>query len=470
MATARKLFGTDGVRGVTNLEPMTAETAVRLGRALARLCGRNSPGRQRVVIGRDTRWSGDMLEAALAAGVCSAGLDAALVGILPTPAIAFLTRNTGAGAGAVISASHNPFQDNGIKFFAASGFKLADAVEEEIEQLVLSGNAGNAQPTGDDIGRVSSIEDAAARYKESLKACFSGHSPLAGLKIVVDCAHGAAYRVGPELLRELGAGVVAMGVCPDGTNINSRCGAVHPEGLQQAVRAEKAQLGIALDGDADRAIFVDETGTVVDGDEVLAMVAAEMLGRGTLKHATVVATIMSNIGLDMALRERGAQLVRVQVGDRYVVEEMLRGGYNLGGEQSGHLVFFDRSTTGDGLVAALAVAAMMLERGCPLSELKRVMTKFPQVLLNVLVARRAELDSLTKVRQMIDRVRAELGDRGRVVVRYSGTEPLARVMVEGEDLSRVQTNAEDIAAAIRAELGDGSRERVPGRGAGRGEL
>jgi len=465
MVTARKLFGTDGVRGVTNLEPMTAETAVRLGRALAYLCGRNSPGRQRIVIGRDTRWSGDMLEAALAAGVCSAGLDAALVGILPTPAIAFLTRSTGAGAGAVISASHNPFQDNGIKFFTPGGFKLPDEVEEEIEGLVLSGNACSAQPTGDDIGRVSSIEDAASRYKESLKACLSGHSPLAGLKIVVDCAHGAAYRVGPELLRELGATVVAMGVRPDGTNINSRCGAVHPEGLQQAVRAEKAQLGIALDGDADRAIFVDETGMVVDGDEVLAMVAAEMLQRGTLKHATVVATIMSNIGLDMALRER-----RVQVGDRYVVEEMLRGGYNLGGEQSGHLVFFDRSTTGDGLVTALALATMMLERGRPLSELKRVMTKFPKVLLNVLVARRAELDSLTKVRQMIDRVRAELGDRGRVVVRYSGTEPLARVMVEGEDLSRVQTNAEDIAAAIRAELGDGSRQRLPGSGAGRGEL
>jgi phosphoglucosamine mutase len=453
MPRARKLFGTDGVRGVANLEPMTVETAVQLGRAAGRLCRQNGSGRQRIVIGKDTRWSGDVFEAALAAGVCSAGVDVTLAGILPTPAIAFLTASTGAAAGAVISASHNPFQDNGIKFFAAGGFKLPDAVEEQIEQLVCSGNAGDAEPTGGDIGRVSALEHAATRYKESLKAHSLGQRSLASLKIVIDCAHGAAYRVGPELLRELGADVVAMGVCPDGTNINDRCGAVHPENLQQAVRAEKAQLGIALDGDADRAIFVDETGTVVDGDEVLAMLAVEMLRRSTLRHAAVVATIMSNIGLEMALREHGARLVRVQVGDRYVVEEMLRGGYNLGGEQSGHVVLLDRSTTGDGLLAALAVAAMVLERGRSLGELKQVMTKFPQVLLNVPVARRAELDSLTKVRQTVDRARAELGERGRVVVRYSGTEPLARVMVEGEHRGRVQTYADDIATAIREELG-----------------
>jgi phosphoglucosamine mutase len=453
MASARKLFGTDGVRGVANLEPMTVETAVQLGRAAGRLCRQNGLGRQRIVVGKDTRWSGDLLEAALAAGICSAGVDAALAGILPTPAIAFLTASTDAAAGAVISASHNPFQDNGIKFFAASGFKLPDAAEEQIEQLVRGGNAGDAQPTGGDIGRVSALEHAATRYKESLKAHSLGERPLASLKIVIDCAHGAAYRVGPELLRELGADVVAMGVCPDGTNINNRCGAVHPEGLQQAVRAEKAQLGIALDGDADRAIFVDETGTVVDGDEVLAMVAVEMLRRGTLKHAAVVATVMSNIGLEVALRERGTRLIRVQVGDRYVVEEMLRGGYNLGGEQSGHVLLLDRSTTGDGLVTALAVAAMMLERERSLGELKQVMTKFPQVLLNVPVARRAELDSLTKLRQTVDRVRAELGARGRVVVRYSGTEPLARVMVEGEHAAQAQTYAQDIADALRQELG-----------------
>ena len=460
MAAARKLFGTDGVRGVANLEPMTAETAVRLGRVLAHLCRRNSPGRQRIVTGRDTRWSGDMLEAALAAGICSAGLDAALAGILPTPAMAFLTHDTGAGAGAVISASHNPFQDNGIKFFAASGFKLPDEVEEEIERLVFSTTAAAVPPTGGDIGRVSAVEAAPTRYKEFLKTCSPGQHSLAGLKIVLDCAHGAAYRVGPELLCELGADVVVIGASPDGTNINSGCGAVHPAGLQQAVRAEGAQLGIALDGDADRALFVDETGTVVDGDEVLAMVAAAMLMRGTLKHATVVATTMSNIGLDTALRERGARLLRVQVGDRYVVEEMRRGGYNLGGEQSGHLVFLDHTTTGDGLVAALSVAGMMRASGRPLSELKQVMRKFPQVQLDVAVARRAELNSLAKVRQVIDRVRAELGERGRVVVRYSGTEALVRVMVEGEHAARVQTDAEDIAAAVREELGGESREGV----------
>jgi phosphoglucosamine mutase len=465
MASARKLFGTDGVRGVTNLEPMTVETAVRLGRAAARLCRQKRLRRQRIVIGKDTRWSGDMLEAALAAGICSAGVDVALAGILPTPAIAFLTGNTGAAAGAVISASHNPFRDNGIKFFAASGFKLPDAVEEEIEQLVITGDGDGTQPTGDEIGRVSSIADAAARYKAFLKTCLPGDRSLTGLKIVVDCAHGAAYRVGPEVLRELEADVVVLAASPDGTNINHQCGALHPESLQHAVRAEKAHLGIALDGDADRALFVDETGTLVDGDEVLAMVAAEMLERGTLKHATVVATIMSNIGLEVALRERDARLVRVQVGDRYVVEEMLRGGYNLGGEQSGHLVFFDRSTTGDGLVAALAVATMMLERGRPLGELKRVMTKFPQVLLNVPVARRAELDDLTEVRAQIERIRAELGERGRVVVRYSGTEPLARVMVEGEDRERVEAYAAAVAAAIRAALGDES-PCSSGRGTG----
>jgi len=453
MTAERKLFGTDGVRGVANLEPMTAETALRLGRAAARWCRQNSPGQQPLVIGKDTRCSGDMLETALAAGVCSAGVDAALAGILPTPAIAFLTRSTGAGAGAVISASHNPFPDNGIKFFARSGFKLPDEVEEQIEQLVLSGDVAEAQPTGSEIGRVSTLEDAGIRYKEFLKACFPEHHSLAGLEIVLDCAHGAAYRVGPELCRELGAGVTVIGGSPDGMNINAQCGAVHPEGLQRAVRGTGAQLGVALDGDGDRAIFVDETGAVVDGDEILAMVAAEMLARGTLKHATVVATIMSNIGLEVALRERGARLVRVKVGDRYVVEEMLRGGYNLGGEQSGHLVFLDHTTTGDGLVAALTVAALMLERQRPLSALKQVMTKFPQRLLNVPVARRAELDSLGKVSQMIQRVQAELGERGRVVVRYSGTEPLVRVMVEGEDVSRVQTFAEEIAAAVGEELG-----------------
>lgn len=453
MSAARKLFGTDGVRGLANVEPMTAPTALRLGRAVAQRCRRQGSEGQGIVVGKDTRWSGDMFETAVAAGICSAGVDVLLAGILPTPAIAFLTRSLAAGAGAVISASHNPFHDNGIKLFGPSGFKLSDEVEESIEQLALAADAGGRSPTGRDIGRVSVLDDAGERYKRSLKGCLPAGDTLAGIKMVIDCAHGAAHRVGPEVFRELGARVVAIGTSPDGENINLGCGALHPQRLQEAVQAEGAQLGVALDGDADRAIFVDETAAVVDGDEVLAMLAAEMLARGTLRHATVVATILSNIGLEIALRERGARVARVNVGDRYVVEEMLRHGYNLGGEQSGHVVLLDHATTGDGLVAALTVVRLMLERQRPLSALRRVMTKFPQVLLNVPVGRRTELNSLPSVRQGIERVRTQLGDRGRVVVRYSGTEPLVRVMVEGEQPQRVQAYAEEIAAVLRAELG-----------------
>ncbi|MFI5397208.1 MAG: phosphoglucosamine mutase [Candidatus Binatia bacterium] len=451
-APTRKLFGTDGVRGVANVEPVTAETTLRLGRAVAHFCRKDVTGRQRIVVGKDTRWSGDMLENALAAGICSLGVDVLLTGPVPTPAVAFLTRSTQAAAGAVISASHNPFQDNGIKFFAASGFKLPDEVEEGIEQLVFDDAADRLHPTGNEIGKVSHINDAGDRYRNFLKGFLPARLSLAGLKIVIDCAHGAAYRVGPELFRELGAEVVAIGVNPDGVNINQHCGAVHPERLQEAVIAERAHLGIALDGDADRGIFVDEAGAVVDGDEVLAMAATEMLARGTLKHATVVATVMSNIGLEVALRERGVRLVRVKVGDRYVVEEMRRHDYNLGGEQSGHLVFIDHSTTGDGLMSALTVARLLVERQRPLSELKRVMMKFPQVLLNVPVVRRGELETLPNVQRTLDKVAAELGDRGRVVVRYSGTEPLVRIMVEGEQQLQVQAYAHEIAAAIRSEL------------------
>lgn len=452
IAPARKLFGTDGVRGVANVEPVTAETTLRLGRAVAHLCAKDATGRQRIVVGKDTRWSGDMLEHALAAGICSLGVDVLLTGPLPTPAVAFLTRSMKAAAGAVISASHNPFQDNGIKFFAASGFKLPDEVEEKIEQLVFNGGVERVHLTGNKIGKVFHIEDAGDRYRDFLKRYLPAGLSLAGLKIVIDCAHGAAYHVGPALFRELGAEVVAIGVSPDGANINQQCGAVHPERLRDAVMAQRAHLGIALDGDADRGIFVDETGAVVDGDEVLAMAATEMLARGTLKHATVVATVMSNIGLEIALRERGVRLVRVKVGDRYVVEEMRRHDYTLGGEQSGHLVFIEHGTTGDGLMSALSVVRLLVERQRPLSELKRVMTKFPQVLLNVPVARRAELGTLPNLQRTLDKVAAELGDRGRVVVRYSGTEPLVRIMVEGEQQLQVQAYAEEIAATIRSEL------------------
>ena len=449
----RRLFGTDGVRGVANVAPVTCEIALRLGRALVQVCKRDSAERCTVVIGKDTRVSGDMLEGALAAGICSAGGDVVLAGVLPTPAIAYLTRCTHADAGAVLSASHNPFEDNGIKLFAHTGFKLPDAVEDEIEQLVRQDETEQRRPTGAAVGRVRSLEDAAERYEAFLCSTNPPGARFSGLKIVIDCAHGAAHRVGPKLFGQLGAEVIPLGVSPDGQNINEGCGALHPQQLRETVLGERAHVGIALDGDADRALFVDERGELVDGDEVLALVAADMLARGTLRQATVVATVMSNIGLELALRDRGARLVRVQVGDRYVVEEMRRHGYNLGGEQSGHTLFLDHSTTGDGLLAGLNVLRLMVEQQRPLSDLKRTMAKFPQVLLNVRVKSREGLDAIPAVREVIDRVTSQLNPRGRVLVRYSGTEPLVRVMVEGEHPDEVQAYANEVAEVIRRHLG-----------------
>jgi len=403
-----------------------------------------------IVIGRDTRLSGDMIEAALVAGICSMGADALLAGVVPTPAIAALTRQMHADAGVVVSASHNPFPDNGIKFFASTGFKLPDAAERDIEDRLTRAAVDAHRPTGGDLGRTRHIADAGERYIEFLKRTLPAGVRFDGLKIVIDCAHGAAFSVGPRLLQALGAQVVVIGAAPDGENINDGCGAMHPEHLQRTVLAEAAHLGIALDGDADRVILIDERGAVVDGDEVLAMIGGAMLNDGTLKRATVVATVMSNIGLEIALRDRGARLVRVQVGDRYVVEEMMRHGYNLGGEQSGHLICFDHSTTGDGLLAALAVLRLLVTQQRPLSNLKGIMSKFPQVLLNVRVMPRRDLRTIVGLDDAIARVAAALNDRGRVLVRYSGTEPLVRVMVEGEDGAQVHAYAEEIAAVIRA--------------------
>ena len=449
---ARKLFGTDGVRGTANVEPVTCEIALRLGRAAAQLCAA-APTPRRFVVGKDTRRSSDMLESAVAAGICSAGADVVLAGVLPTPGIALLTRQLGAAGGVVISASHNAFQDNGIKLFGFTGFKLTDEIEAAIERLVLEDGSGARLPTGADVGTVQVLDDATARYAESLRRTLPGGCSLRGLKIVIDCAHGAAYRVAPEVFASLGAVVVAIGAHPDGVNINRDAGALHPRQLQETVLATQAHLGLALDGDADRAMLVDERGAVVDGDEVLALAAADMLAHGTLRGNTVVATVMSNIGLEIALRERDARLVRVPVGDRYVVEEMVRGGYNLGGEQSGHLLVLDHSTTGDGVLAGLTVARLMIEGQRPLSELKRVMAKYPQALVNVRVARREDLDAVPTVRRVIEQVSERLHNRGRVLVRYSGTEPLVRVMVEGEDADQVRADAEEIAAALRAHLG-----------------
>jgi phosphoglucosamine mutase len=449
-----RLFGTDGIRGTANVEPMTSETVVLLGRAIAYVVKRH-PNRHKIIIGKDTRLSGYMLESALTSGICSMGVDVLLVGPLPTPGIAFLTRSMRADAGVVISASHNPFQDNGIKFFASNGFKLPDELEREIERLVQDHAIAHLRPTAQEVGKAFRIDDALGRYNVFLKSTVPKHLTLDGLKIVVDGAHGAAYRVGPEVLEELGAEVVAIGVDPDGENINRECGALHPQQLARRVKAEGAHIGVALDGDADRVIFVDEHGEVVDGDEILAMLGIEMQRVGRLAQQGVVATVMSNLGLDLALRERGIRLVRVQVGDRFVVEEMVRGGYLLGGEQSGHVVFLEHGTTGDGLVTALAVLALMVESGKPLSELRRVMRRLPQRLLNVQVRERRDLASLPGVQGVIDRISRDLGSRGRVLVRYSGTEPLVRVMVEGEQSAQVERYCEEIAAALRASVGGG---------------
>jgi phosphoglucosamine mutase len=447
-----RLFGTDGVRGTANIEPMTAETVMRLGRALAYVFKRGAR-RHKIIIGKDTRLSGYMLESALTSGICSMGVDVLLVGPIPTPGIAFLTKSMRCDAGVMISASHNPFQDNGIKFFADTGFKLEDDVEREIERLVVDNSIDHLRPTATEIGKAFRIDDALGRYNVFLKNTFPRHLTLDGVRVAIDCAHGAAYRVGPEVLAELGAEVIAIGVEPNGENINRDRGALHPRTLADTVRAQGAHVGIAVDGDSDRAIFVDERGDIVDGDEVLAMLGIDLRRRGRLRNHGIVATVMSNVGLEIALREKGIQLVRVQVGDRYVVEEMQRGGYALGGEQSGHIVFSDHGTTGDGLLTALAVLALMQESRKPLSELRRVMKKFPQKLLNLQVQERRDLSQMPVVQQVIARVTDALGDRGRVLVRYSGTEPLIRVMVEGENPPQVDSFVEEIAATLRAQLG-----------------
>jgi phosphoglucosamine mutase len=451
-AVRERLFGTDGIRGVANVEPMTSETALRVGRALAYVF-RNRVGRHKILIGKDTRLSGYMLETALASGICSMGVDVLLVGPIPTPGIAFLTRNLRADAGVVISASHNPFQDNGIKVFSRDGFKLPDELENEIESLIIDRTIDHLRPTATTIGKAFRVDDAEGRYNVFVKTNFPRHLTLEGMKVVVDCAHGAAYKVAPDVLRELGADVIAVGVEPNGENINSNCGALHPQHVQRLVREHGAQFGVALDGDADRAILVDETGEIVDGDAIMAIAAQDMLRSGALRQQTVVGTVMSNLGLEIALKQMGARLVRTGVGDRYVVEEMLRGGFNLGGEQSGHIVFLDANTTGDGTVTFLSILAIMAQCQRPLSELKKIVPRYPQVLINVKVRERRDLGAVEPVATTMNRVTEALGERGRLLVRYSGTEPLVRVMVEGEDPNAVKGYGEEVAAVVRTHLG-----------------
>jgi phosphoglucosamine mutase len=443
----RKLFGTDGVRGIANVEPMTSETATRLGMAVAarlRRTGRHT----RIVIGKDTRLSGYMFETALATGITAMGADVWLTGPLPTPGIAFITSTMRADAGIVISASHNPYHDNGIKLFAGDGFKLDDAVEAEIESLMASPELLRERAEPSEIGRSTRIDDARGRYVVFCKTSFPKELTLDGLEIVVDSGHGAAYRCGPEVFAELGARVISMGDRPTGKNINDKAGALHPEAMCARVRESGADLGVAFDGDADRVVMCDEKGELVDGDAVMALCATRMIKRGQLVKNTLVTTVMSNIGLERAVKAAGGRLVRTNVGDRYVVDEMRREGYNFGGEQSGHLVFLDYATTGDGIVGALRVLAAMGAEGKPLSELAAVMTRSPQVLVNIKVGQKKPLEALAEVNRRIASIEKELGDDGRVLVRYSGTEPKARVMIEGPDEARIKGWADEIAAEL----------------------
>jgi phosphoglucosamine mutase len=450
---ARKLFGTDGIRGVANEHPMTPEVALQLGRAVTFVAGRGKSHVPRILVGKDTRLSGYMLEQAIASGVCATGGRVMLCGPMPTPAIAHLTVSMRADAGIVISASHNPYQDNGIKVFGADGFKLPDAAESEIERLMDNDQLLGKRSTGPGIGKAEKLEDARGRYVVFLKQTFPGDLSLDGMRIVVDAAHGAAYRVAPLVLQELGAQVTAVGIKPNGVNINKDVGALHPDHVRGEVVKRGAAIGIALDGDADRVMLVDEKGQVIDGDQILAMCAARMMSEGKLKKKTVVATVMSNLGLERSLSGIGAKLTRTQVGDRYVVEAMRSGGYNLGGEQSGHLIFSDHTSTGDGVLAALQVLALMLRTGKPVSELaESAMQHVPQVLENVTLPARRPLENMRRLGELAAKVTRQLGDDGRVLIRWSGTEPKLRIMLEGPREDRIHAWAKDLAAAAKRDV------------------
>ena len=450
---SRHLFGTDGIRGVANEHPMTPELALALGRAVTHVAGRGKKHAPRVIIGKDTRLSGYMIETAIASGICSMGGRVLLCGPIPTPAVAHLTVSMRADAGIVISASHNPYPDNGIKIFGGDGFKLPDETEAEIEALMSDGETLGARKTGPGIGRAEKLEDARGRYVAFAKATFPRDLSLDGVRVVIDAAHGAAYRVAPLVFTELGAKVAALGVKPNGVNINRESGALHPASARAEVVKRGAHIGVALDGDADRVIVIDEKGEVVDGDAVMAMCAMRMMQEGELKKQTVVATVMSNLGLERALRARGLRLLRTPVGDRYVVEAMREGGYNLGGEQSGHLVFLDHASTGDGIIGALQVLSLMMRTGRPLSELAGTsMERVPQVLENVSLPARRPLEEMAQLARAAEGVRASLGEEGRVLVRWSGTEPKLRIMLEGPDEDRIRAWAKDLAEAARRDL------------------
>ena len=459
MSIPKKIFGTDGVRGTANVEPVTAETALKLGRAAAHVfknLERQSRGRgkHKIVIGKDTRLSGYMLENAISSGILSMGVDVLFIGPLPTPGVAYATRSLRADAGIVITASHNPYTDNGIKFFRADGYKLDDKIEAAIEDLVFTGEIEKVRPHSDQIGKAVRIDDALGRYIEFAKSSFPKGLTLEGVKIVLDCGHGAAYKSSPCVLRELDAEVIVFNNQPDGKNINEKCGSMHPEEMCRKVVEHGAHIGIAHDGDADRVLLCDETGQLIDGDDIMAIAATEMLAENTLAEKTLVATVMSNAGLEAAIKKAGGRMLRTPVGDKNVIDEMLKNGFNLGGEQSGHLIFRDYGTTGDGLVAALQILRILKTKDQPLSQLAKCWTRFPQLVTNVKVREKKPLEQLDGVSQLVADAEKELQSQGgRLLLRYSGTEPKVRLLVEGRDAETLEKWSKRICGAIEKQIG-----------------
>jgi len=459
VTSAKKIFGTDGVRGVANVEPVTAETALKLGRAAAHVFTQLNPrtipegARPKIVLGKDTRLSGYMLENALVAGITSLGVDVLIIGPLPTPGVAYITRALRADAGIVLSASHNSYEDNGIKFFRHDGYKLDDQVEQKIEQLVFAGEVDSIRPTAGKIGRAARIDDALGRYVEFAKASFSRGMSLEEMRVAVDVANGAAYKSTPCVLRELGADVIIAHNEPNGMNINAQCGSTHPQEIQRLVKENGADVGITHDGDADRVLLCDENGEIVDGDEILAIASVDLLCAGRLEQNTVVATVMSNFGLDETLAAHGGKVVRTKVGDRYVIEEMISRKLNLGGEQSGHIIFRDFTTTGDGIISALQILRIMHKTGQPLSKLKTCLKKYPQAQRNLVVKAKPPIEELREVVKLRDEIERELAGQGRVLLRYSGTEPKIRLLIEGRELDKIDKQANRIANAIQNAIG-----------------
>ena len=455
----KKIFGTDGVRGVANVEPVTAETALKLGRAaayvFADLNARHRPvsARPKIVLGKDTRLSGYMLENALVAGITSLGADVLVIGPLPTPGVAYITRSLRADAGIVLTASHNAYEDNGIKFFRHDGYKLDDQIEARIEQLVFTGEIDSIRPTANKIGRATRIDDALGRYVEFAKASFPRKMSLEDMRVAVDVGNGAAYKSTPCILRELGADVAVAHNEPNGMNINDGCGSTHPEEIQRIVQMSGADVGITHDGDADRVLLCDESGAIVDGDQILAIAAVDLLQREQLRDNTLVATVMSNFGLDETISGNGGKIVRTKVGDRYVIEEMMKRNFNLGGEQSGHIIFRDFTTTGDGVISALQVLRIMRESGRPLSELAHCLKKYPQVQRNLVVKSKPPFEELSAVMKLVSETETELAGKGRVLLRYSGTEPKIRLLIEGRDAGKIDDQADRIAEAIQNAIG-----------------